>query len=843
MFRICSSCRQSILALETTTRAGSRRFRSSGNTSNNALNLDFLQPFSQKSVRRPPLVVTPASTRPPTGHFPRRGPSHASGSKGFSQPYRQTEGGRGGGYHNHQQSLIPKITPSSVIPYFEANVISWCRQTRTLKRLESFGFPLEESKRLLVTFADEVQSGLLSDSKHASSYNLDRFAQTHDDTSIDSIYSTIFFSWLTQTDPPHRSRVVRKAKVSDATLALADDLVEATSRQSPADGFTFARAMHRKVIMHVGPTNSGKTYHALRALAAAKTGVYASPLRLLAHEIWERLNTGQIRPLGMEEDPADAQSSSGGNLKWARQCNMVTGEEQKIMGENVGLLSCTVEMLGYNTKSDVAVVDEIQMLGDPDRGAAWTDAVLGLPARELHLCGEETVIPIVEQLLRDTGDELIIQRYERLTPLAVEEESLQGDFTNIRKGDCIVTFSRSNIFGIKKLVEEKTGMRCAVVYGRLPPEVRSEQAALFNDPDSGYDVIIGSDAIGMGLNLKIKRVVFEALGKFQAGRIQPLSVSSVKQIAGRAGRYGLHADAGGSTTTLHPQDMAYLKECLDTPYVSVDYGRLMPSKEGLCNTMSILPTDASLETTFTAHTCIGQIPPYLRYCKQDQMSHIYDLVDNEWSDMPMGAKMLLMWAPVPWRDKNTVEIVKKCLMMFSETMSVDFKKAVEGTTYIPLLEDMEAKMKAPPPENGDVDVPRASDKLMLLESFHKAAVFYLWMSFRLPVAYSDFNGIYQLKERIERVLNWLLDVISKKEDLHHFQKQTAKGLRVSAKAQDHSPRRAELKYTNKLEIQKIRLARQKMNDVNEMVPAMSAAPASSLSSSPSTRTLNSRTQS
>ena len=43
---------------------------------------------------------------------------------------------------------------------------------------------------------------------------------------------------------------------------------------------------------------------------------------------------------------------------------------------------------------------------------------------------------------------------------------------------------------------EETGMRCAVVYGRLPPKIRSEQEVLFNDPESGYDVMVGSDAIG-----------------------------------------------------------------------------------------------------------------------------------------------------------------------------------------------------------------------------------------------------------------------------------------------------------------------------------------------------------
>lgn len=34
------------------------------------------------------------------------------------------------------------------------------------------------------------------------------------------------------------------------------------------------------------------------------------------------------------------------------------------------------------------------------------------------------------------------------------------------------------------------------------------------DADSGYDVLVASDAIGMGLNLSIGRVVFSTLSKF-----------------------------------------------------------------------------------------------------------------------------------------------------------------------------------------------------------------------------------------------------------------------------------------------------------------------------------------
>ena len=60
--------------------------------------------------------------------------------------------------------------------------------------------------------------------------------------------------------------------------------------------------MHRKVIVHVRPTNSGKTHHALRSLAASKRDEYAGPLRLLVLEVQERLNLGQIVPLGIDEN-------------------------------------------------------------------------------------------------------------------------------------------------------------------------------------------------------------------------------------------------------------------------------------------------------------------------------------------------------------------------------------------------------------------------------------------------------------------------------------------------------------------------------------------------------------
>ncbi|KAK6499778.1 RNA helicase [Arthrobotrys musiformis] len=296
----------------------------------------------------------------------------------------------------------------------------------------------------------------------------------------------------------------------------------------PAEWYPKTRTMKRTWHLHVGPTNSGKTYNALKRLEEVSKGVYCGPLRLLAHEVYVRLNAKGIK------------------------CNLKTGEEVRMVGEDVKLWASTVEMASVETPMEVAVIDEIQMLADPERGWAWTQAVLGIMARELHLCGEERAVGIVEKLARLCGDELVIHRYQRLGKLEVMKESLNGDFTKIEKGDCVVGFARKDIHSLKKFIEHVTGLKCAIVYGALPAETRAAQAKYFNDPKNDYDVLVASDAIGLGLNLSIKRVIFSTMHKFNGKENVEIPIPLTRQIAGRAGRYRSASDDAKKTPALAP---------------------------------------------------------------------------------------------------------------------------------------------------------------------------------------------------------------------------------------------------------------------------------------------------
>lgn len=273
--------------------------------------------------------------------------------------------------------------------------------------------------------------------------------------------------------------IVMKHLFTSAELRSQKEMIDC---RYPMEWFPHARLLRRTLHLHVGPTNSGKTYQALKKLEAAKVGCYAGPLRLLAQEIYARMN-------------------SAGKPTW-----LVTGDDQQAPtipfspGSRETTTSCTVEMIDFQRQYDVAVIDEVQMAADKQRGHAWTAAIVGVPAREVHMCGEDRTVPLIQEIARSLGEELVIHRYERLSPLAVMDKPLPN-MSSLMKGDCIVCFSVMRIHAMKRHIERLTGRRVAIVYGSLPPEVRAQQARLFNDQDNDFDFLVASDAIGMGLNL------------------------------------------------------------------------------------------------------------------------------------------------------------------------------------------------------------------------------------------------------------------------------------------------------------------------------------------------------
>ncbi|GKV17780.1 hypothetical protein SLEP1_g28241 [Rubroshorea leprosula] len=200
------------------------------------------------------------------------------------------------------------------------------------------------------------------------------------------------------------------------------------------------------------------------------------------------------------------------------------------------------------------------MLGCKTRGLSFTRALLGIAADELHLCGDAAAVPLFQEVLKVTDDNVEVRTYGRLSPLVPLEVPL-GSFSNIKTGDCIVTFSHHQIYKFKKQIQDGGKHLCSVVYGSLPPETRTRQKKMFNDETSEFDVLVVSDAIGMGLNLNISRIIFSAMKKFDGVEMRELTVPEIKQIAGRAGRCGSKFPVA-EVNFLHADDLPLLHSSL-----------------------------------------------------------------------------------------------------------------------------------------------------------------------------------------------------------------------------------------------------------------------------------------
>ncbi|GJM96590.1 hypothetical protein PR202_ga13444 [Eleusine coracana subsp. coracana] len=240
---------------------------------------------------------------------------------------------------------------------------------------------------------------------------------------------------------------------------------------------------------------------------------------------------------------------------------------------------------------------------------------------------------------------------------------------------------------IQKRIESAGKHLCSVVYGSLPPETRTKQATMFNDDSSDLSVLVASDAIGMGLNLNISRIIFSTMKKFDGFCFRELTVSEIKQIAGRAGRYGSKFPIG-EVTCLDAQDLPLLHLSLNSPSPIIEERFLEKAK----------------------------LSPDYFISDGEDMLKVAAIVD----DMSLGLydKYLFCLSPVDLRDDISVQGLVQA--SFAETYA---KKGI-----------VRLKEIFTP---GTLVVPKTHNQLQELESVHKVLELYVWLSFRLEDSFPD----------------------------------------------------------------------------------------------------------
>lgn len=462
--------------------------------------------------------------------------------------------------------------------------------------------------------------------------------------------------------------------------------------------FPEARSLRRRIIAMLGPTNSGKSHAAFDLLAQAPSGAYLAPLRLLAWEGTERLAERGVA------------------------ASLLTGEERRIVAD-ARHVCATVEMADLSGEVGVAVVDEIQMLADEDRGWAWTQAVIGLPARTLILAGAAEAEPLIARLAALTGEAVEIRRFERMVPLTVIAEPVPLGRTE--PGDALVCFSRRDAFALRQALIAKKRPP-AMVYGALGPEVRRAEAERFRSGTA--TVLVATDAIGMGLNLPIRRILFAATTKY--GGLGP---HLIRQIAGRAGRYGHYPE--GFVGVIEGEDLETIRQAIEqSPPPLNGPLHVLPREQQLLDIGRRVGASSLLRVLTIVAERFRWPASGFELSRLDDAMGMADITAG--ARLSLGDALGYLGCPADLRDKRT-----------SMQLAMWARRHAQGLA-----------VSAPPPPPRRLDRAVASDPGDLAEAERAAKLLtaYLWLAQKWPDIYAEEDDARasraRLNDHIERSL-------------------------------------------------------------------------------------------
>jgi ATP-dependent RNA helicase SUPV3L1/SUV3 len=454
-------------------------------------------------------------------------------------------------------------------------------------------------------------------------------------------------------------RIVRELSRRAANHRMAEGIALHRFHET----FPGARARGRKLLLIAGPTNLGKTYAAFQRMAEAKSGVYLAPLRLMAAEFWDRMRGAGI------------------------PCSLITGEE-RFPDPAATHVSSTIEMLATDAVYDVAIIDEVQLIADKDRGWAWTQAIVGVNAKLVVLVGSPDSENVLREIASRLGEDFEVQRTERLAPLVVADHPLEPD-KKPDAGAAFISFSRRDVLAWKQTLGTSD---CAVIYGALSPEVRREEARRFNAGEAR--IVSATDAIGMGLNLPVKTSVFTTLTKWDGEKEVTLSDSAIRQIAGRAGRYGMHEV--GVVTALNKADLAHIRAAMAAEAQPLPI--IAPIAPHI-KMLQYLAQETGRNDLASLLDCFAALPGDTDlFCKAD-VSSMRDLASQIGDfNLSLETQFALCACPVDTRSGDHMRIWRQWVAAVAEDVPSPFPRGREftapnGTTSAAQLESAEGRVR------------------------------------------------------------------------------------------------------------------------------------------------------
>ena len=444
--------------------------------------------------------------------------------------------------------------------------------------------------------------------------------------------------------------------------------------------YPLARSLNRKLYFYVGPTNSGKTYEAMQELKKAHCGLYLAPLRLLALEGYEGLRDCKV------------------------DTSLITGEEQLLNDEATHVCS-TIEMIDFDLDVDVAVIDEVQMLDDADRGLAWVNAIIGCPAKKIIMTGSVNALEAVKKIAVYLNEELEVVKFKRKNDLELLPKHVA--LGNLEPHTALIAFSRRNVLQLKQKLQKKH--KVSVIYGNLSPEVRRDEARRFRSGET--DILIATDAIAMGLNLPIKTILFTDHKKFDGIEKRGINVNEIVQISGRAGRFGHHEKGFIGATTSE-----------GLKYITQEYKKsvktIKPPFKVKINSSQLEALSSHLQTTSLTRVLI-YFAKNMKFDGPFEASNISSMITaakilDEKINMKLEEKYMLSLAPMTIKSPLIIQAYQAYIAAILKNRVTRYKPSITVPKKAKTQKD-----------------------LLLVEDEIKKISLYMWLSFKLPVLFPD----------------------------------------------------------------------------------------------------------
>jgi ATP-dependent RNA helicase SUPV3L1/SUV3 len=290
---------------------------------------------------------------------------------------------------------------------------------------------------------------------------------------------------------------------------------------------------------------------------------------------------------------------------------------------------------------------------------------------------------------------------------------------------------------------------------------------------------------------KIRRVIFMQASKPTAsGGMQPLSDSQIKQIGGRAGRFGLHgagdADAG-TVSTMHATDLPRIRRAFARALPPLRNARMSavataPLFERL---LGALPPGAGVATAHDAVLFAARLPHWAAV-EETVPAHV-QLIDALVRGEAARDRRAFALLPFAYRDVLVRDVVGDMISAHMRDARVELLEVLERHGLLAALARATKALVEGARLGAD-----AQNVLMQLEGLHKALVAYTWAHFHWPSSFYAYGHAASLLRGAERAMEHVLRTLGELRAEKKAGKAKARGGAPSPPDSARRPRRAGL---------------------------------------------------